>query len=110
MSEVKFKKLKDFGTIHRNEKRIIVASLQETQVREKGVEKTNLYFSFHEHFKAEDGTLIPRRLNNPNAKFPEKIISFTLPFTETTANELKTVVSNIEKYMSRDIKADNEKF
>jgi hypothetical protein len=109
MSEVKFEKLKDFGIIHKNENRVVVAALMRS-TGEDG--KEQVYFSFHEHFKNEKGDLMPRRLTpNPNAKFREKIISFTLPFDNGTVDEFLEVGQKIKKYMTDRAKpANKERF
>jgi hypothetical protein len=113
MNEVKFEKLKDFGTIHRNDKRIIVVSLTRSTSKDKdGEDKETIYFSFHEHYKDNEGKLLPRRTKpNPNSKFEEKVISFTLPFTKETTSELYEVANSMKNYMADRAKpANKERF
>lgn len=86
--------LAKFGEIHKNEKRVIVCTLQESS---DGA-KTNRYFSFYEHYLGKDGKLYPRSEKNRNEKYPEKIISFTLPFTKEILVELVEIIDKMSNY------------
>lgn len=89
-----WKQLAYFGEIHKNDKRVIVATLQEST----GDGKTNRYFSFYEHYMGKDGKLYPRSKKNINAKYPEEIISFTLPFTKEILVELVEIIDKMSDY------------
>jgi hypothetical protein len=92
MSNTIYKKLADFGTIHYNDKRIVVVTLQEAS----SDDKVRRYLSFHEHFwNAEEKKLYPRRKNTETL---DKIISFTLPWKPDVAAELLKVAEKIMEY------------
>lgn len=101
MSKVTFKKIKEFGQIHKNQKRIVIVTLQESRVEENGEEKVNTYISFHEHYMTDEGKLLPRKVDNPKAKYKEKVISFNLPFTRDLADEFAAVAKDILAYISK---------
>jgi len=92
-----FKKIADFGVLHKNQKRIIVVTLQEVT----GDDNTRRYISFHEHFLNDKGELIPRRITDPSTgKYKEIIVSFSLPYTESLAKELAEVSHSIADFLS----------
>lgn len=91
---ITFKELAYFGEIHKNDKRVIVCTLQEST---DGT-KTNRYFSFYEHYMGSDGKLYPRSKKNVNQKYPEAIISFTLPFTKDILVELVEIIDKMSNY------------
>ena len=94
MSNVTFETIKEFGQLHKNDKRIIRCMLQQ-RTSDEGI---RLYLQFHEHFLNNEGKLIPRKKVNPNAKFKEEIVSFTLPFNPIIAKELEDIAKKMKDY------------
>ena len=101
-----FKKIADFGKLWKSKTRVIVVSLQEYT----GEGKTNRYIQFHEYFKNDKDELIPRSIKREkeredggkNIKQADRVISFSIPFTEESINELVKTANNIQTYFSGD--------
>ena len=94
MSDVKYSKLHEFGTIHMDKKHVVV-TLQESVSMKDGKEVRYKYISFHEHFKNDNGDLIPRRLDSG------KVISFTMKIDKLALKEMKEIVEDILKYIDQ---------